>query len=232
DVLLPQNNVLFLKEIIINNYSPYVLIAVLISLVLFIRYYKEYSIYEKIISLWTIISFVLLVFIIPKYEGSYLIPFNVLLAVSLYISFSKTKISNVLILCLIIIVTTKFPLSIYQYSIRPIANYENAAKYISNNYQSLKNDSFNVIQVSDPGIQTPVGNEYRFFLRKYGLDSLPETNYKDASSLVIISEIGELDISKIDNWEMNEFGEKHYDLQKNKYRNVDIYVLKKSPVLN
>lgn len=227
DNLLPTDNILFLKEIITNNFSPYILIAVLISLAIFVRYFKKYSIYEKITLSWSIVSFFLLVLIIPKYEGSYLIPFNVILLTMLYISFSKTKISSLLISITLLLIITKFPIALYQKSTRPISNYENVAKYISDNFQHLKNSNFNIIQASDPGLQTPVGHEYRFFLRKYGLISLPDTNYKEASTLIIFSGIGELDISKIDNWEMNQFGKNFISTQKIKMNNIDIYILNK-----
>ncbi|HCC08691.1 TPA: hypothetical protein DEP81_01775 [Candidatus Woesebacteria bacterium] len=225
--LLPINNFNFIKQTLVNNYSSYIFIFSFLAIILFIRYFKKYSLYEKILTLWTIITFLLLIFIIPKYDWSYLISLNLMLGIVACISFTKTRLTSLLIAPLLLLIVMNFPHNHYQISKRPLSRFQNATDLIATNYPSLKNEKFNIMQVSDPSILVPVGHEYRFFLRKRGFTSLPETNYSDAKTLLIFSEIGETNIRAIDNWEINQFGKKFNISLHQKIDEVDIYVLSK-----
>jgi hypothetical protein len=224
---LPLNNLNFINQIVVSNYSPYILILILTALLFFILNFKKYSAYEKVVSFWTVFTYLIFIFMIPKYEGSYLIPLNILLGLSLYIAFIKSPNSIIYLASLLLLIASNFPGSIYTISKRPISKFENAATDIAKRFPNLINKKFNVLQVSDPNIVVPVGHEFRFFLRKQGLTSLPETNYSEATTLLIYSEIGDIAIEKIDNWEINQFGKKFTIKQHEKLDGLDIYMLSK-----
>jgi hypothetical protein len=225
--LLPQNNLNFIEQTIVNNYSPYIFLVILAGIIFFILYFKKFSIYEKILSFWTILYFLILIIIIPKYDWSYLVPLNIMLAIALSVSFTKTRIPSLFLILLILLINIYFPHGLYTKSQRPISRFEDAASYIADNFPNLRKQSFNIIQVSDENILVPVGHEYRFFLNKMGLISLPETNYLSATNLIIFSEIPGIKISAIDNWEINQFGKKFKVEASNKVGSIDIFLLGK-----
>lgn len=225
--LLPQNNYKFIDQTISNNFSVHIFLAILLATIIFIYYFKKYSTYEKILSLWTLSSYLLLVFIIPKHDWSYLISLNLMLGIVICISFTKTRFTSLLIAPLLLLIIMNFPHNLFSNSKRPLSRFENAVIYIQDQFPQLKTESFNIIQASDHNILVPVGHEYRFFLKKYGLSSLPETNYSEAKTLLFFSEVGELNIRSIDNWETNQFGKNFNIVRLKKMENLDIYVLSK-----
>lgn len=225
--LLPANNLNFLKQTISTNFSTSIFLIIVIGTILFFRFYKKYTLYEKILTFWTILSFVVLIFILPKHDWSYLVSLNILLAVSLFISFSKTRYSILLISVLILLIVSSFPKYVYIDTVRPLSRFEKAAAIIASNFPDLCIEKFNVIQVDSSSILVPVGHEYRFFLNKLGFVPLPETNYSEANKLVIFSEIGELNVKSIHNWEIDQFGTKYTIINHSKEDDLDIYFLSK-----
>jgi hypothetical protein len=106
--------------------------------------------------------------------------------------------------CLIIYVSL-FPAYLYKPSNLHISQIENRVQFvISQNL--IKNQSFNVIEVTDAAHKVPMGHSYRFAFLKYGLRPLPETDYASAQKLIIFVSDPSFNVSLLHTWETDQFG--------------------------
>lgn len=167
---------------------------------------------------------------ILKYQfGShYLYPVSLFLVFSLGVVLMNSKYRWLLFVFLILEIIV-FPTNIYNKSSRVAATYENRVSKVIERNLINKGESFNIIQVSkDYTTYIPVGHEYRFFFRKNSFIPRTEFEYNQSDTLLIFSELEDFEISKLDNWEIKEFGKEN--LMNHKKYNVDgatLYVLKK-----
>jgi hypothetical protein len=207
------------------GYSILLFIAVGVFLLLNLKEKKEkFLIYG---------SFALIIFFaaVSKYQfsGHYLYPVSLFLIFSLTVGILKTKYKWLLII-LLILELFSFPKNIYNKSQRIAKTFENRVNYVINNHLIKSNESFNVIQISkDYSTYIPVGHEYRFFFRKNKYFPKTEFEYKSSDTLLIFSELKNFDISKMDNWEIREFGlENIQKYKKYEINEAVLYVSKKN----
>lgn len=131
------------------------------------------------------------------------------------------KLEYLLIIVLILEIYS-FPKNIYNYSPRKPEKYENAVEYVIDNKLIQKGESFNIFQYSeDYKIPVPIGHEYRFFFVKNNYLPKSEFEYNISDTLLIFSDVKNLDILKLNSWEIDQFG-KQYLRQSQKYRIGDI----------
>ncbi len=135
-----------------------------------------------------------------------------------------------LLIPIILLELYSFPKNIYSQSTRNPEKYEKAAHYVIEHKLIQKNESFNVVQYSkDYTFYVPIGHEYRFFLRKNKFIPKSEFEYNSSDKLLIFSEVKDLDISKLNSWEIEQFGKEYLKNGKRYYiGDIILYVVKKS----
>ncbi len=167
---------------------------------------------------------------ILKYQfGShYLYPVSLFLVFSLGMVLMNSKYRWLLFVFLVLEIIM-FPANIYNKSGRVAETYEKRVNEVIERNLVKKEESFNIIQVSkDYTTYIPVGHEYRFFFRKNNYIPRTEFEYNQSDTLLIFSELEDFEISKLNNWEIKEFGKEN--LLNHKKYNVNgstLYVLKK-----
>lgn len=160
----------------------------------------------------------------------YLFPLSLFAAFGLITAILNTKKTLLLIIGLILVILS-FPKNIYNYVARKPEKYEKTVKFILDNKLIQKDDSFNLIQYSkDYKLTVPVGHEYRFFFTKYGIKPKSEFEYNISDTLLIFSEVKTMDPTKLNSWELNQFGK--INLKKTqKYEIGDIILYKISKTI-
>jgi len=221
-----SENLNFVNSTLFQNFTVLVLLIFAISIYLFSRNRAKFSFYDKFLFLWTISAYFIYILITPKFEPHYLIPLNLLILVSLWISLRISSFKPIFIFFILLIVS-QFPVSIFQNSSRPIGRFQKVAQFITTNFPELKKQKVNLIQVSSKEISVPVGHEYRYFLVNQGQSLLAPEEYSITDYLFVISEVPNFDIKKLDNWEIHEFGSNYKIQAQNRVENIDIYLLQK-----
>lgn len=91
----------------------------------------------------------------------------------------------------------------------------------------IKNpESFNIIQIRPETATTPHGFEYRYFFILNGIKPLDIQNYNASKQLLIFSRSNDFNLSKLDTWEMQQFGNEHKKkAEKVTINGVDVYSL-------
>ena len=117
----------------------------------------------------------------------------------------------------------------YTTASRQATTYEARVNYILKNKIIRPGENFNLIQLSrDYTFYVPAGDEYRFFFRKAGTAPKPIIEYANAETLLILSELPQYDIKKLDSWEINQFGREYLTKPSiYKYNDLIIYKLQK-----
>lgn len=159
----------------------------------------------------------------------YLFPLSLFAAFGLIIAILNTKNTWLLIISLILVILS-FPKNIYNYVARKPEKYEKIVKFILDNKLIQKDDSFNLIQYSkNYKLTIPVGHEYRFFFAKYGIKPKSEFEYNISDKLLIFSEVKTMDPTKLNSWELNQFGKiDPKKTQKYKIGDIILYKINKS----
>lgn len=116
----------------------------------------------------------------------------------------------------------------YQTSQRSFNSIEQAVKFSVDQKLVTKDESFNLIQITDAYGLVPTGYEYRFFFRKYGLSPGSEYNYKNVGKLLIFSETPFYDIDRFKMRATEEFGREYFSKRKAySSGNITIYRISK-----
>lgn len=173
-------------------------------------------------------SFAVLILILhTHFEDHYLFP------VAFFIPFASVLILLtsrfwVLIFLMIIWEIIFFPKYLYQNSTKNFQDVESAVKYVVDSKLVNKDESFNLIEVSDAYALVTTGYSYRFFFRKYGFNPQSEYDYKTAEELLIFSETPYYDIDRFKMWATEEFGREYFkDRKIYKAGNITIYKISK-----
>ena len=173
-------------------------------------------------------SFILLALTLRfQFASHYLYPFSLLLTITLATLIIKSKWWPILIV-LIVFNLYKAPNYFYGKTDRTPEKIQLQVDYLQLKRLINKNDMFNVLLLrKDTGL-TPVGHEYRYFLRKTGYVPQSEFAYKESRKLIIVSEFKDLDLKSLQSWEAKEFGLEYIQRSK-KYVLLDVtfYVAKK-----
>ncbi len=173
-------------------------------------------------------SFILLALTLRfQFASHYLYPFSLLLTITLATLLIKSKWWPILIV-LIVFNLYKAPNYFYGKTDRTPEKIQLQVDYLQLKRLINKNDMFNVLLLrKDTGL-TPVGHEYRYFLRKTGYVPQSEFAYKESRKLIIVSEFKDLDLKSLQSWEAKEFGLEYIQRSK-KYVLLDVtfYVAKK-----
>ena len=173
-------------------------------------------------------SLVLFIVLLPKTaEFHYSLPFGLLIL--FLFAFVIARSSLYLLLSLIIILEIFFfPFDLFKPSARNFVTIEKRVNFILAQNIIDKEPSLNVIRFSDSNSFLPIGQEYRFFLRRAGYKVDSEYEYPKSKQLVIFAEYPQFDITKFRTWETSQFGNdylrnyKQYTLEE-----TSIYVVKK-----
>lgn len=157
----------------------------------------------------------------------YLFATILLLLFTTVIIFLKQK-WHIFLIILLALELTHIPKEMYDNSWRTYQTYEQAVNFVLKNELLQKNESFNVIQVTEPDLLSPNGFEYRFYLQKHGYKPESEFVYKTSKKLLIFSEKQDYDIKKLNSWESREFGVEYLAKAK-KYTSgkITVYVTEK-----
>jgi hypothetical protein len=100
-----------------------------------------------------------------------------------------------------------FPFNLYKQTLKTMKQTEDIVQKVISSKIVSKNSSFNLISITDEKHLVPMGHEYRFAFRKYGLRPLNENNYADAEELLIFMETDKVDIELLRTWETEQFGQ-------------------------
>ncbi|QQG44111.1 MAG: hypothetical protein HYW86_04595 [Candidatus Roizmanbacteria bacterium] len=202
------DNIFFLssqiKELILIN--PLLMILLGSAIVLIKKNMKK----ERILVICSLLSLLLLVLTLRyQFISHYLFSVTFFIFFVFIFVLIKSKLTLVLIPILLFEIIY-FPKSYYQPTWRSVQTYEKAAQALIQNNIIKKEDSFNVIQITNPDLLSPNGFEYRFFLRKAGFIPNLEFEYKKSQVLYIFSEIPNFNINNLDSWEAKEFGKEKF----------------------
>ncbi|MBA3283870.1 MAG: hypothetical protein H0U27_02260 [Nitrosopumilus sp.] len=173
------------------------------------------------------VIFVIIFFLKFQYAQFYLYPVGVLLFLSTLFIILETCQWKILLVVIAFQIIT-FPLYLYQPSQRKAEKFEKAVNYVIEQKIVDNDRSFNVMQIRPDVSITPYGFEYRYFLRKQGYEPQLVTEYNTSDSLIIFSEIPDLNVEKISNWEIEQFGKQYLkNVQKYSYNDISIYKITK-----
>lgn len=136
----------------------------------------------------------------------------------------KSFIKYSILFFIIILSIINFPKQFYLESSRSYQKIYNIAKIIVKKI-NLPSSNFNIVSIRETPLAI-LGYDYRFILRKLGYISDNEQEYKNSKYLLVISEIGELKLSDLKNWEIDQFGNKKL-LKSYNYNGQIWYVFKK-----
>lgn len=202
----------FIQEWMVIN--PFVLMGCVLLIVILFRQ-------SKWIILVPLVSFFLLSLTLRfQFASHYLYPFSLLLVMSFAYILVKSKLWPVLGV-LIVLNMVKAPNYFFGKTNRTPKKIEKQIEFLFQKRLVNRNESFNVLLLrKDTGL-TPVGHEYRYFLRKNGYIPESEFAYKESKKLIIVSEFKNLDLKNIQSWEAKEFGT-NYILKSRKYTLPDI----------
>lgn len=182
-----------------------------------------------ILTIFSCLSF-LLTALLTRFQFGvhYLLPIGFFIFFTMLLVLLKGR-QYILLIFILLAELYFFPRNIYKEATRKPAKYEQVVNYVIDHHLVRKNDSFNVLQISkDFNTLVPIGHEYRFFFRKNHIIPQSEHEYGSSDILLIFSEIPDFNISKLDNWEINQFGrETIKQAQKYKVDNTIIYTLRK-----
>lgn len=168
-----------------------------------------------------------------RYQQHYLYIFGLfLLIAALYLIVRFGRYAMVLLCTVLIIEFAYFPIHLYADSTRPYVRFEAAVRSALDTGLVRKHDTLNVFSITDKYIYVPVGHEYRFFLRKYGYEPKSEYDYAASDVLLIFSEDATVDIRKLTNWEIDQFGKQYLSTAtRHKAGNNTVYIIRKTPLL-
>ena len=182
-----------------------------------------------------IISSALLTFVfilLSRYQfvPFYLFPLSVLVLFTSSLTILNTNYKWLLVIILLVEMYS-FPGSIYTVATRKPEQYERVVNFVLSNKILKKDRTFNVIEISkDYGAKYPIGYGYRFFFRKYGHIPKSEFEYNTSDTLLILSEARDVDILKLNSWEMNQFGKRYIQNRKlYEIGKTTLYVLSSVP---
>jgi len=163
-----------------------------------------------------------------QFGQHYLFPFSLFIVFIAIITLLNTK-NKWLLVVVLLLELSSFPKTIYNTSPRKSEKYEKAVNFIIDNKIVQKNDSFNIIQYSkEYKIYVPIGHEYRFFFVKNKFLPKSEFEYNTSGILLIFSELNDLDITKLNSWEIDQFGKQYFNKrQKYKIGDIILYKIKK-----
>ncbi len=154
----------------------------------------------------SLISFVLTVVLVRfKLEIHYLFPVSLLLLFSLLYAVASLK-KTVLLLVVVVLLVAGFPVSRYRPTTQTFSLFQNAVDFTLSHRLIDPQTPFNLIAITDPHDYVPIGNEYRFAYLKRGLAVNTEFQYPQSRVLLLFSQIGDFDISSLNNWEVDQFG--------------------------
>lgn len=99
-----------------------------------------------------------------------------------------------------------FPFNLYNQTTKTLKQTEDIVQKVINAKMVSGNTTFNLISITDEKHLVPMGHEYRFAFRKYGLKPLDENNYADARELLVFVETDKINIGSLSTWETEQFG--------------------------
>jgi hypothetical protein len=107
------------------------------------------------------------------------------------------------------IVILSIPYYLYESSTKRMVSTENLVQKVISSKIVSGDTLFNLISITDEKHLVPMGHEYRFAFRKYGLRPLDENNYAEAQELLVFVETDKVDVSSLQTWETEQFGQKY-----------------------
>ena len=138
------------------------------------------------------------------------------------------KQNQIVLLGLLLIFQVLLLPPIFENSQRPYWFYKNVVEKAISDKIVKKQDSFNIIQIRPETAITPLGFEYRYFFILNGYYPRGIQNYNESEQLLIFSRVSTFDISQLNSWEMQQFGDKYKSkATKVNINGVEVYSLMK-----
>ncbi len=200
---LPENinlNKINQLSLYLNINIILVFIFILTSLILFEN--KKIRTLNFSLLLASVLLFVSLRF---QYSFHYLFPFLSFLSFCFLITIEKLKINKLALIILILLLILNYPRNYYQKTLRSYKLAKNRVEKLLSNNLIKKNDKLNILLIRSDDAPVSSGDEYRFFLAKYGYNLLNQFEYPITKKLIIFNEKINTDIRKINNWELSQF---------------------------
>ncbi|GIW65399.1 MAG: hypothetical protein KatS3mg093_378 [Candidatus Parcubacteria bacterium] len=220
-------NALFLQKQMSNylNMNPFLIILFILFSSFFTKNKKL-----KLLNANVVFSFLLLVYFLRfQYSFHYLFPFLTLLTFVFLINLAELNFGKLILPLILVLLILDFPKHYYNNAQRQYNAVNTRINKILDQNWINKNDKLNVLLIRKDNAPTPAGFEYRFFLLKNGFNINDQFSYNTSNKLIIISEKQDLNLDKIKNWELTEFGlEKTKSIKSIKLdKEVTAYVLEK-----
>lgn len=161
---------------------------------------------KKPLIVMNIFSFLLAIILLKfKVAPYYLLPVALLMVFSLGVELLKSY-GKWLFVPMMAANLLFFPVQIYSPSTRSIDFSQKLVADILREKIIVPSDTFNIFHIPDIADQVPMGHEFRFAFLRLNIRPLPEYDFTSAQKLLIISEIGEVDLGHLSNWETDQFG--------------------------
>ncbi|MBI5127047.1 hypothetical protein HZA76_01165 [Candidatus Roizmanbacteria bacterium] len=161
---------------------------------------------ERYFIFSTFLGFASLVLMLRfQYSSHYLTPFITLLVFTLLIVILNARFSKTLLILVISTSVFFFPKSYYFQGTRNFQTIKNRVEKTLTKNWLRKNDSFNVLLIREDDAPTPAGFEYRYFFIKNQYEPKSEFLYGESKKLIVFTEKKDVDLSKLNSWEMSQF---------------------------
>jgi len=197
--------------------------------ILFIINRKKMSNQLKIITLSSVLSYILLI-IIAKTQLAfhYFFPFILLLQTTLVLLLKKYKKAVLLFTVLVFFNLIKFPTHYYLPASRPIANFLDFIDDFKKSDTALliEGNSYNIFVIRETPLAV-LGREYRYLLELNGYSPKSIFTYNESDYLLVIKEqeFHNINVDSLSSWELDQFGNKvlaHDEIIQN--RVVELYL--------
>jgi len=209
-IVQPSKNP-FLNIFVINKLSdiwlvfPILWIAVL-NLIIFL--FAKKSREARVVFFSFIFSYFLYA-VLLRFQTAvhYLFPLYLAGAVSLVVLILNIQNKRVVYLLLAVVISAeifKFPKSFYSSARRQFGRMFESVKVLQRN---LPENSFNIVVIRETPLAI-LGYEYRYMLRLLGYKSDDEFSYQSSRYLLVVSELGDVNLDDYKSWELDSFGEK------------------------
>lgn len=140
----------------------------------------------------------------------YLLGLMCALTFIIVVSWAPKTIGKAVMIVLIITYAQMVHLNPISFTSRSIPRLDNIVATFIQNTKLDKTKKYAVVSVIDRKNSTPQADDYRFFLRTKGVNTLSIDQYKQADFLLLFIEVLNFNYQNFDDWHMQQFGRRKF----------------------
>lgn len=143
-------------------------------------------------------------------RGYYLLGLMCALTFIIVVSWVPKTIGKIAMIVLIISYTQMIHLNPISFTNRSIPRLDNVVNTFIQERHLDKTKKYAVVSVIDAKNSTPQADDYRFFLRTKGINTLSIDQYKQADFLVLFVEVPNFNWQNFEDWHIQQFGSRKF----------------------